>query len=169
MLLLARRLCQAGCGFITIHSEFVWDFHADGNNVAVPEGKKLVIEPFDHAVSAFIEDCEARGLSDDILLVCCGEMGRTPRINKNGGRDHWPKLAPLMLYGGGITDGQVIGRSARDGGESIGTPRTPDDLLATISHTLFDYGQARLIPDLPAELKRALARLESMPGVLGAR
>ena len=169
MLLLARRLCEAGCGFITIHSEFVWDFHADVNNVAVPEGQKLVIAPFDHAVSAFIEDCEARGLSDQILLVCCGEMGRTPKINKNGGRDHWPKLAPLMLYGGGITDGQVVGASTRDGGESIGNPQNPDDLLATISHQLFNYAEARLIPDLPNDLKRALARLEPMPGVLGVR
>jgi hypothetical protein len=166
-LLLARRLCEAGCGFITIHSEFVWDFHADSNNVAVPEGQKLVIAPFDHAVSAFIEDCEERGLSDDILLVCAGEMGRTPRINKNGGRDHWGKLATLMLYGGGLTHGQVVGRSTRDGGQPVGTPQNPDDLLATISHTLFDYGQARLIPDLPTDFKRALGSIEKMPGVLG--
>jgi len=167
MLLLARRLCEAGCGFITIHSEFVWDFHADVNNVAVPEGKKLVIEPFDHAVSAFIEDCEERGLSDDILLVCCGEMGRTPKINKNGGRDHWPSLAPLMLYGGGLTEGQVIGKSTRDGAQAVGKPQTPDDLLATISHTLFDYGQARLVPGLSDDLKQSLERIEKTPGVLG--
>jgi hypothetical protein len=169
MLLLARRLCEAGCGFITIHSEFVWDFHANKDNVAIPQGKKLVIEPFDHAVSAFIEDCEARGLSDDILLVCAGEMGRTPKINKNGGRDHWPRLAPLMLYGGGVTHGQVMGRSTRDGGEPVGSPKTPDDLMATILHTLVDYGEARLIAGLPTELKQALARVEKMPGVLGIR
>jgi hypothetical protein len=165
-LLLARRLCEAGCGFITIHSEFVWDFHADVNNVAVPEGKKLVIAPFDHAVSAFIEDCEQRGLSDDILLVCVGEMGRTPKINAKGGRDHWGKLAPMMLYGGGITDGQVIGKSTRDGGEPVGPPQTPDDLMATIFHTLFDYGQARLITDLPTEVRSTLAKMEKRRGVL---
>jgi len=169
MLLLARRLCEAGCGFITIHSEFVWDFHADVNNVAVPEGQKLVIAPFDHAVSAFIEDCEERSLSDEILLVCCGEMGRTPRINNRGGRDHWPRLAPLMLYGGGITHGQVVGRSNRDGAEAVGKPQTPDDLLATIFHALFNYGEARLIPDLPTDLKRALENVEKNPGVLGVR
>ena len=94
-------------------------------------------------------------------------MGRTPKINKNGGRDHWGKLAPLMLYGGGVTQGQVIGRSTRDGGEAVGNPQTPDDLLATIFHTLVNYGNTRLIPDLPAELTRGLARLEKMPGVLG--
>ncbi|MFT5524062.1 MAG: hypothetical protein ACI9HK_002012 [Pirellulaceae bacterium] len=166
MLLMARRLCEAGCGFITIHSEFVWDFHADSNNVEVAKGKPLVIEPFDHAVSAFIEDCEARGLSDDILLVCCGEMGRTPKLNKNGGRDHWPSLGPLMLYGGGLTSGQVIGSSTKDGSSAMGTPTVPDDLLATIFHTLFDYGQARLIPDLPFDLKNTLARIEKSPGVI---
>ena len=165
-LLLARRLCEAGCGFITIHSEFVWDFHADVNNVAVPEGQKLVIAPFDHAVSAFIEDCEQRGLSDDILLVCVGEMGRTPKINAKGGRDHWGRLAPMMLYGGGITDGQVIGKSTRDGGDPVGTPQTPDDLMATIFHTLFDYGQARLITDLPTEVRSTLAKMEKRRGVL---
>lgn len=167
LLLMARRLCEAGCGFITIHSEFVYDFHADVNNVAVAQGKPLVIEPFDHAVSAFIEDCEERGLSDDILLVCCGEMGRTPKINKNGGRDHWPRLGPLMLYGGGITDGQIIGKSTRDGSQADGNPLTPDDLLATIFHQLFDYGEARLIPGLPFELKNTLARIEQMPGIFG--
>lgn len=168
MLLLARRLCEAGCGFITIHSEFVWDFHADQNNVPVSNGKELVIKPFDHAVSAFIEDCEQRGLADDILLVCCGEMGRTPKINKNGGRDHWPKLAPLMLYGGGITDGQVIGESDRNGGESLGAPQNPDDLLATIFHTLFNYGEARFIPDLPFDLRKMLEKVQKMPGVLAS-
>lgn len=166
LLLLARRLCEAGCGFITIHSEFVWDFHADGNNVPVHQGKPLVIEPFDHAVSAFIEDCEERNLSDDIMLVCCGEMGRTPKINKNGGRDHWPRLGPLMLYGGGKTHGQIIGKSTRDGSDADGTPLRPDDLLATIFHTLFDYSQARLIPGLPFELKNTLARIEQMPGIV---
>lgn len=166
LLLLARRLCEAGCGFITIHSEFVWDFHADSNNVALPEGKKLVIEPFDHAVSAFIEDCENRGLSDQILLVCGGEMGRTPRVNNRGGRDHWGKLAPLMLYGGGVTEGQVVGSSNRDGSEAHGTPQQPEDLLATICHTLFDFSQVRLLPDLPAQLRNSLDKMERMPGVL---
>ncbi len=167
LLLLARRLAEAGCGMITIHSEFVWDFHADGNNVAVAQGRPLVIEPFDHAVAAFIEDCEARGLSERILLVCGGEMGRTPKLNNRGGRDHWPRLAPLMLYGGGMTDGQVMGQSTRDGGESRGTPQTPDDLLATICHTLFDFGEARLIPGLPFELRELLERMERRRGVLG--
>ena len=166
-LLLARRLCEAGCGFVTVATRFVWDMHGDANNLGVSRGMEAVGQPFDHAVSAFIEDCEERGLSDDILLVCCGEMGRTPKINKNGGRDHWPSLAPLMLYGGGITEGQVVGKSTRDGAQAVGKPQTPEDLLATISHTLFDYAEARLIPGLSDDLKQSLARIEKMPGVLG--
>ena len=70
---------------------------------------------FDHAVAAFIEDVRSRGLQDRILLICCGEMGRTPRINRSGGRDHWARLAPLLLSGGGIPAGQVIGLSGNSG------------------------------------------------------
>ena len=166
LLLLARRLAEAGCGFITINTEFVWDMHADGNNVSVTEGMKLVGAPFDHAVSAFIEDVEARGLSDRILLVCCGEMGRTPKLNKNGGRDHWPKLAPLLLYGGGQTHGQVIGQSTKDGGQPASNPLEPKNLLATIVPTLFDVGTARLMPGLPREVLQALASVEKVSGVV---
>ena len=78
LLLLARRLCERGAGFVTVTTSFVWDMHADVNNATMTEGMGYVGAPFDHAVSAFIEDVEARGLSDKILLVCCGEMGRTP-------------------------------------------------------------------------------------------
>ena len=105
LLLLARRLCERGCGFVTVTTNFVWDMHADVNNAPVAEGMRYMGPPLDHAVSAFIEDLEARGLSDHILLVACGEMGRTPKINKNGGRDHWGNLGPLLLAGGGLQDG----------------------------------------------------------------
>ena len=151
-LLLARRLCEAGCGFVTVATRFVWDMHADRNNLDVTRGMEAVGRPFDHAVSAFIEDCEERGLSDDILLVCVGEMGRTPRINKNGGRDHWAGLAPLMLYGGGITGGQVIGQSTRDGGEPLADRTESANLIATILHTLLDISELRLRSDLPTNL-----------------
>ena len=164
--ILARRLAEAGCGFIPVNPEFVWDFHADNNNIGVDAGRKAVAAPFDHAVSAFIEDCEARGLGEKILLVCCGEMGRTPKINKNGGRDHWPALAPLILYGGGLTHGQVIGQSSRDGGSPEGDSNKPDNLLATIFRQLFDYGQLRLVTGLPNEIKQAAAKMNETPGVV---
>jgi uncharacterized protein (DUF1501 family) len=112
--------------------------------------------PFDHAVSAFIDDIEARGLRDKILLVCCGEMGRTPKINNKGGRDHWGNLAPLMLYGGGLRTGQVIGQSSRDGGSPASDPVRLPDLMATIMHTLLDIDQVRITSGLPRNLLEAV-------------
>lgn len=152
LLLLARRLCQAGCGFVTVHADYdgVWDMHADGNNLNMMDGMEAVGRPFDHALAAFIEDVEARGLQDDILLVCCGEMGRTPKVNQRGGRDHWARLAPLMLYGGGLRGGQVIGKSTADGGQPATEPITPKHLIATVLQTTLDIGQLRLVPEMAA-------------------
>lgn len=165
LLLMARRLCEAGCGFVTVTTRFVWDMHADKNNLGVTEGMNAVGAPFDHAVSAFIEDCEARGLSDKILLVTTGEMGRTPRINKNGGRDHWGGLTPLLLYGGGITHGQVIGRSERDGSKPASSPYDSNNLLGTIMHTLFDFGELRIKQGLPNELVQHVASATPISGL----
>ena len=151
-LLLARRLCEAGCGFVTVHSDYegVWDMHADGNNLNMRDGMEAVGRSFDHAVAAFIDDVEQRGLSEKILLICCGEMGRTPRINRNGGRDHWAKLSPLMVYGGGIAEGKTIGQSSRDGGEPATDPQTIENLISTILHVTCDPAQLRLFPGLQA-------------------
>ncbi len=164
LLLLARRLCEAGCGFVTVHGcyEGIWDMHADVENLNIRNGMEAVGRAFDHGVAAFIADLESRGLADKILLVATGEMGRTPRINKNGGRDHWARLAPLMLYGGGISGGQVIGQSTRDGGEPAANPLTTKNLISTILHTVFDVGQLRLAPAL-APIAR-LAEAEPIPG-----
>lgn len=156
LMLLARRLCERGAGFVTVTTNFVWDMHADKNNATVTEGMEYVGAPFDHAVSAFIEDVEARGLSEKILLVCCGEMGRNPVINKNGGRDHWGKLAPLILYGGGLKTGQVIGRSDRKGGEPASNPILMENLTATILHSLLDPGEVRLVDGLSNEMLSAM-------------
>ncbi|MBM3995127.1 MAG: DUF1501 domain-containing protein [Planctomycetes bacterium] len=147
-LLLARRLCEAGCAFVTVHADYagVWDFHADGNNLNVADGMEAVGRSFDHAVAAFIDDIEARGLQDRIMLVACGEMGRTPRINPRGGRDHWGKLAPLLIYGGNAARGRVVGQSTRDGGEPSGTPYNGRHLISTILHHLWDVPQVRLQP-----------------------
>jgi len=156
LLLLARRMCEAGCGFITIHAGYsgVWDMHADGNNLNMVDGMNAVGRSYDHAVAAFINDLEARGLSDKILLVTTGEMGRTPKVNKNGGRDHWSKLAPLLLYGGGIKGGRVIGRSTRNGGEPATENFGPESLISTIMHTLFDVGQLRLVQAVQPQLTK---------------
>ena len=161
-LLLARRLCEAGCGFVTVHSDYegVWDMHADNENLNIRDGMNAVGRSFDHAVAAFIADVEARGLGDKILLICTGEMGRTPRINRTGGRDHWARLAPLMMYGGGMTGGRVIGQSTRDGGEPATEPFTSASLISTILHTVFDAGRLRLQPAFAA-----ISRLAETPPI----
>jgi hypothetical protein len=156
LLLLARRLCEAGCGFITVTTNFVWDMHADQNNATVTEGMGYMGVPLDHALSAFIEDVEARGLGDKIMLVACGEMGRTPRVNRNGGRDHWGNLGPLLVYGGGLRMGQVIGQSNAAGGEPATEPITPRHVVSTIMHTLFDVGEVRILRGVPDDVARVI-------------
>ncbi|MFO0871273.1 MAG: DUF1501 domain-containing protein [Pirellulales bacterium] len=152
-LLLARRLCEAGCGFVTVQSAG-WDNHADGNNPNMFDGMNMLGPPLDRAVSAFLEDLDERGLSERILLVITGDFGRTPRINKRGGRDHWSRLCTLALAGGGLRMGQVIGQSSRQNDEPATEPLTPAHLTSTVLHTLFDVGRMRLVPGLPSELTR---------------
>jgi hypothetical protein len=166
LLLLARRLCEAGCGFVTVNTAFVWDMHADVNNLGVDEGMDFVGTPFDHAVAAFVEDVAARGQSDKILLVATGEMGRTPKVNNGAGRDHWGKLTPLLLSGGGIQGGQVIGQSTRDGGEPLSEPITSKHLVSTIMHTVFDVGQLRLARGIPNDVARVITSGEPIPGLV---
>jgi hypothetical protein len=165
LLLLARRLCEAGAGFVTVTTNFVWDMHADVNNATVEEGMRYMGTPFDHAVSAFLEDVEDRGLVDDILLVCCGEMGRTPKINKKGGRDHWGNLSPLMVSGGGLPMGQVIGQSARNADVPQTTPIDNKHLIATIMHTLFDVSELRIAQGVPPEIARVAGEWKPIPGL----
>ncbi len=152
LLLLARRLIERGAGFITVTTNFVWDMHADVNNATMTEGMGYMAPSFDHAVSAFMDDLKSRGLEDRVLLVCCGEMGRSPKINKNGGRDHWGELAPLLLTGGGLKMGQVVGQSDRDGGRPKSEPIRIKNLISTIMHTLFDVGKLRVTRGASREL-----------------
>lgn len=152
-LLLARRLCEAGCGFVTV-SDCGWDYHANGNSPKQMAGIYGMGGQVDHAVAAFVEDVRERGLEDKILLVVTGEMGRTPRLNNNGGRDHYGEVTPLLLFGGGLKMGQVIGQTDRQAARSTSEPYRPENLVATIMHTLFDVGQLRLVRDLPREVLR---------------
>ena len=154
-MLVARRLCEAGCGFVTVHSAG-WDMHADGNNPGIVKGMEMLGRSLDQAVSAFLEDVESRGLSDKILLVITGDFGRTPRINKNGGRDHWAKLGTLAFAGGGLKMGQVIGQSARNVDIPASDPISTPDLMATIMHTLFDVGKLRVRQGLPRNIIKLL-------------
>ena len=154
-MLVARRLCESGCGFVTVHSAG-WDMHADGNNPGMIKGMEMLGRSMDQAVSAFLEDVEQRGLSDKILLVITGDFGRTPKVNKNGGRDHWAKLGTLAFAGGGLKMGQVIGQSARGADVPASDPVSTSELMATVMHTLFDVGQLRLRTGLPRNLTQLI-------------
>jgi hypothetical protein len=129
-LLRARRLCEAGCGFVTL-SYNGWDMH---NTI---QGRmEKISPPLDQAVAAFVDDVHRRGLDKQILLVITGEFGRTPKVNKNAGRDHWAPLSTLALSGGGLNMGQVVGKSAPKGDLPASSPIAPQDLMATVFHVL---------------------------------
>ena len=163
-MILARRLVEAGCGFVTVTSAG-WDMH--GNAFGVNDGMPLLGPAVDKSVSAFIEDLEARGLSDKVLLVITGEFGRTPRINKKGGRDHWGNLCTLAFSGGGLPMGQVIGDSDRTAGRPSTEPISVQNLLGTIMHTVFDVGQLRLETSVPGEIARTLTSSQPIAQLVG--
>jgi hypothetical protein len=156
-LLLARRLCEAGCGFITIHNPG-WDMHGGDTQMNMPDGMARLGRPLDHAVSVFLEDVAERGLSDKILLIITGEFGRTPLVKANGGRDHWPRLSTLAFAGGGLRMGQVIGRSTSKAEEPQSDPVTIDHLFATVMHVLLDVPALTAQPDVPRDLASLLVR-----------
>jgi len=154
-LLMARRLCERGCGFVTV-SDCGWDYHANNNSPKNMAGIWPMGGQVDHAVSAFIEDVHARGLSEKILLVVTGEMGRSPRINKNGGREHYGNLTSLLVSGGGLKMGQVIGGSDRTAAEPTTRPYNPKHLMNTIMHTLFDLRQLSITDGIPKPVINAI-------------
>ena len=119
----------------------------------------------DHAVAAFIEDIHERGLSDRILLVVTGEMGRSPRRNRDGGRDHYGNMTSLALAGGGLKMGQIIGQSDSKAAQPVSQRYTPKDLMATILHTLLDPGKVRLLPGL-GRVGSIVSDGEPIPGLL---
>ncbi|HUY88849.1 MAG TPA: DUF1501 domain-containing protein [Pirellulales bacterium] len=133
-LLLARRLVEAGVQFVNVNDKIRngqlanWDSHQDN----FPRLKDDLLPPADQAFSALVEDLDARGLLDTTLVVALAEFGRTPRINGNGGRDHWPDCYSILLAGGGIAGGAVYGASDKLGAYPDADPVTPGDLAATI-------------------------------------
>ena len=154
-MLLTRRLIEAGCGFITVQNAG-WDMHADGNNPGIHDGIEMLGRPLDKALSAFLEDLENRGLSEKVLVVLTGDFGRTPKINRRGGRDHWANLCTLALMGGGLNMGQVIGQSSQNNDRPATDPISPANLMATVMHTLFDVGKVRLQTQFPPQLRQLL-------------
>lgn len=133
-LLLARRLVEAGVRFVNVNDKITngqlanWDSHE--NNF--PRLKDDLLPPADQAFSALIEDLDARGLLESTLVVALAEFGRTPRINGNRGRDHWPDCFSVVLAGGGVRGGTIYGASDRFGAFPAVDPVSPGDLAATL-------------------------------------
>jgi hypothetical protein len=153
-LLMARRLIEAGARCVTVAYGF-WDTH--GQNF---RHLKQHLPLFDQGISALVEDIYARGLDRTVTLVVWGEFGRTPKINKDAGRDHWSRVNGALLSGGGMRTGQVIGSTDATAAEAKDHPIPYRDVLATVYHNLgidpnsmvFDVS-GRPSPILPSENK----------------
>jgi hypothetical protein len=133
--LLARRLVEAGVRFVTVYySRGIggWDTHKD--NFATLKNSRL--PQTDRSVSALLDDLRVRGLLDETLVYWTGDFGRTPKINKDAGRDHWPQCQTVLMAGGGVRGGQVYGASDAVGARPSDRPVRPDDITATLFHAL---------------------------------
>lgn len=140
--LVARRLVEAGVRCVTVAYGF-WDYH--GNNFGHARSDLPML---DQGLSALIQDLHDRGLDKDVAVVAWGEFGRTPVINKDGGRDHWPRVSCALMAGGGFRTGQFIGATDRLGGEAVERPVHFGEVFATLYHHLgIDPSQA-LVHDL---------------------
>ena len=131
--LLARRLVERGVPFVTVNHTG-WDTHQDIFQLKerYPTDRNAHLPSLDRALSALIKDLSERSILDETLVVVMGEFGRTPKINSQGGRDHWPNVFSVMLAGGGVQGGQIVGSSDALGEFPRERPVTPSDLAATI-------------------------------------
>ncbi len=158
LLLMARRLCERGCGFVTVTTSFVWDMHADVNNATMTEGMDYVGAPFDHALSTLIDDIESRGLSDRIMVVCLRRDGpdaddQQSRRSRSLGKPGSPtalRWRELQETG----DRSVVARWRHT---QLGSVTIPD-LVATIMHKLMDLDQVRVTGGIPRNLLEVLSR-----------
>jgi hypothetical protein len=129
-LLMARRLIEAGVRVVTL-SYGRWDSHGENFKLVRDHGGKL-----DQGFSALVDDLQARGMLDDVTVIAWGEFGRTPRINKGAGRDHWPQVSCALMAGGGMKTGQVIGATNRLGEHASNRPVTFGEVFATLYRNL---------------------------------
>jgi hypothetical protein len=139
--LLARRLVEAGVGLVQVNwfrgpdeppDNPCWDSHTDETRRL----KTVLAPPFDRAYSALLEDLVQRGLLNETLVVCLAEFGRSPRMNRQGGRDHWGYVYSAALAGGGVKGGMVYGSSDTVGGQPRDGRVQPQDITATVFHCL---------------------------------
>ena len=133
--MLARRLVEAGTTFVTVNC-VPWDHHGTAPQLKTEEGAKKLIPPLDRAIGGLVEDLIERGLFERTLVVAMGEFGRTPKMNKDAGRDHWGRTFSVMMACGSMKMGQVVGRSDAKGEGVADRPLSPEDVTATVYHHL---------------------------------
>ncbi|HCS51143.1 MAG TPA: DUF1501 domain-containing protein, partial [Planctomycetaceae bacterium] len=129
-LIIARRLVESGVRFVTLEYGS-WDCHSGVEKTCLDQ-----MRPFDHAIAGLVSDLDRRGLLDTTIVWVTSEFGRTPKINKESGRDHWARCYSMMLAGGGFQRGLVHGASDSTGGEPVRDAVTLENLIATIYHQM---------------------------------
>lgn len=159
--LMARRLVEAGCRVVTLNFGR-WDFHS--NNFGGLKNTHLPL--FDQGLAALIEDLHDRGMADDVSVVAWGEFGRTPRINKNGGRDHWPQVGGGLIAGGGMRTGQVIGATDKNGAAVANRPVHFGEVLATLYRNMGLDANRVTLPDLAGRPQYLVSDHKPLPEVL---
>ena len=137
--LIARRLVEAGARAVTVSFGF-WDYHGQNHKIAKQDFPML-----DQAVTALVQDLHDRGLDKDVSVVVWGEFGRTPTINKDAGRDHWPRVLDVVFAGGGFKRGLVYGSSDPTGSEPDQDPLSVENMAATVYHQLGIASEKKLI------------------------
>ena len=152
--LMARRLVEAGVRCVTL-SFGSWDRHG-ANFSRLP----VQLAKFDQGITALVQDLHNRGLEQDVSVVAWGEFGRTPRINKSAGRDHWPQASCALLAGGGMRVGQVIGSTNRLGEVPQDRPVHYQDVFATLYRQLGIDVRTATIPDNSGRPQYLLDRRE---------
>ena len=171
--LLARRVIEAGARCVTLafsrwpfgrmlQGDFNWDWHKDNFGEA-----RGALPLFDHGLSAMIRDLDERGLLDEIAVVVWGEFGRTPKINANAGRDHWPKVAGALLAGGGLNSGQVIGSTTGWGEEPLTRPVHFREVFASLYDRLGIDVETTQFTDLAGRPQYLVGEHRPMPELIG--
>ena len=158
-LLMARRLVEAGARVVTL-SYGRWDSHGQNFALVRDHGAKL-----DQCLTALVEDLEVRGMLDDVTVIAWGEFGRTPQVNKEAGRDHWPQVSCAILAGGGMKTGQAIGSTDRIGGNAKDRPVGFGDIFATLYHNIGLNPETTTITD-PAGRPQHLAEGTALPELI---
>jgi Protein of unknown function (DUF1501) len=138
----ARRLVEAGVSVVTVLAPGYWDTH--GNNFGT---LRQLLPVLDRGIYALVSDLHQRGLDQDVTVVVWGEYGRTPRINANAGRDHWPQSMFALVAGGGFRMGQVIGATTSRAERPVGAGYVPQNLLATLYRHVFAIDPATTLSD----------------------